>query len=150
MRAADHREAHSAGEDKPGTPRKPALERSNLRSMENELRDPKNFAEFFLPRPLRLAFFGASALSTLVATLVSAAGVAAGPALAREDGTLQNLVVNIIGFATFSGLFFWDQGQAEVRVEQRRELRQRQIQFGDRCAPSRADLVPRSATVCPL
>lgn len=53
---------------------------------------------------------------------------------ASADGTLKNLFVNGIGLATFLGLFLWDRKQAEVRLEQRTNLRQAQIKFGDRYA----------------
>lgn len=44
--------------------------------MEDELRDPKNFLEYFLPRPLRLAFFGGSAASCLIAAAITAVRLA--------------------------------------------------------------------------
>lgn len=101
--------------------------------MEDELRDPKNFVEYFLPRPLRLAFFGGSAASCLIATLLSVTRVASeGVGAARADGSLTNVFVNAAGLAVFAALFVYDQKQAEQRVEQRARLRKAQIEFGDR------------------
>ncbi|PNW88683.1 hypothetical protein CHLRE_01g040300v5 [Chlamydomonas reinhardtii] len=101
--------------------------------MEDELRDPKNFLEYFLPRPLRLAFFGGSAASCLIASLITAVQLIQSPALELAEGTTaRDLIVNIIGLATFTGLFIYDQKQAAVRVERRREIREAQIAFGDR------------------
>ena len=39
--------------------------------MEDELRDPKNFLEYFLPRPIRLLLFRFSAASATLATLLT-------------------------------------------------------------------------------
>lgn len=94
---------------------------------------------YFLPRPLRLAFFGGSAFSCLIGTLVAAsrllgelaapdpllapsAGLlpAAGGELLGAAGSGQDVVVNAIGCAVFAGLFFWDRAQQEKRVERRR------------------------------
>ncbi|KAG2448509.1 hypothetical protein HYH02_006400 [Chlamydomonas schloesseri] len=101
--------------------------------MEDELRDPKNFLEYFLPRPLRLAFFGGSAASCLIASLITAVQLIQSPALELAEGTAaRDLVVNIIGLLTFAGLFAYDQQQAAVRIERRREIREAQIAFGDR------------------
>ena len=111
-------------------------ERSNLRTLEDELRDPKYFLEYFLPRPLRLTLFGGAAVSCLIATLLAATRFAANANLAAADGTTTNLGVNVTGFTVFLALFLWDRRQAETRIVQRAELRQRQIAFGDRCAPT--------------
>eukprot|EP00892_Ulva_mutabilis_P007933 jgi/Ulvmu1/5511/UM023_0047.1 len=103
------------------------------RGMEDELRDPKYFLEYFLPRPLRLVFFAASGLGCLIALLLGIAQISAeGTQAAAADGTLTNLAINGGGLATFLGLFVWDRKQAEVRLEQRTQLRQAQIKFGDR------------------
>ncbi|KXZ55204.1 hypothetical protein GPECTOR_3g348 [Gonium pectorale] len=108
-------------------------ESAKRRAMEDELRDPKNFLEFFLPRPLRLAFFGASAASCLIASVLTAVRLLQSPALELAEGTgPRDLVVNLIGLATFAALFVYDQQQARVRVERRREIREAQIAFGDR------------------
>lgn len=109
-------------------------ERSRLRVMEDELRDPKNFVEYFLPRPLRLAFFLGSAVSCLIASLLSAFRVAEDPSAAfvAGSGATTNLVVNLIGLATFTGLYFWDEKQADARIERRQQVRERQIAIGDR------------------
>ncbi|KAG2444930.1 hypothetical protein HXX76_001666 [Chlamydomonas incerta] len=101
--------------------------------MEDELRDPKNFLEFFLPRPLRLAFFGGSAASCLIASLITAVSLIQSPALELAEGSAaRDLVVDLIGLVTFAALFAYDQQQAAVRIEQRREIREAQIAFGDR------------------
>ncbi|WIA39476.1 hypothetical protein OEZ86_005574 [Tetradesmus obliquus] len=111
----------------------PQLDASKQRQLEDELRDPKNFLEYFLPRPLRLAFFGFSAASTFVAALISAAQLIQEPALqAAATGGAQNLVINVIGLLVFGGLFYADSAAGEARVEQRRQLRQAQIKYGDR------------------
>lgn len=47
---------------------------------------------------------------------------------------LELTVWYITGPLLFTGLFFWDQKQADVRVQQRATLRKAQIQFGDRWA----------------
>ncbi|GLC37907.1 hypothetical protein PLESTB_001503700 [Pleodorina starrii] len=108
-------------------------EASKRRAMEDELRDPKNFLEFFLPRPLRLAFFGASAASCLIATLLTAVRLVQSPALELAEGTApRDLIVNLIGLATFASLYVYDQQQAQARIERRREIREAQIAFGDR------------------
>lgn len=115
-------------EDKPKT---------RERGLEDELRDPKYFLEYFLPRPLRLTFFAASALGCLIALLLGITQISAeGTQAAQADGTLTNLLVNGIGLAAFVGLFLWDRKQADVRLEQRTTLRQAQIKFGDRCPSS--------------
>ena len=106
---------------------------SEQKTLENELRDPKYFLEYFLPRPLRLTFLGAGAASCLIATFISGARVSAGVQAASADGSLRTLGVNALGFALFAGLFAWDQGQARVRVARRAVVRQKQIEFGDRC-----------------
>ncbi|KAF6253956.1 S-adenosyl-L-methionine-dependent methyltransferase [Scenedesmus sp. NREL 46B-D3] len=111
----------------------PELDASKRRQLEDELRDPNNFLEYLLPRPLRLAFFGFSAASTFVAALISAAKLIQEPALqAAEGGGAQNLVINLVGLLVFAGLFYADQAAGEARVEQRRQLRQAQIRSGDR------------------
>lgn len=108
------------------------------RGLEDELRDPKYFLEYFLPRPLRLTFFAASGLGCLIALLLGITQVSAeGMQAASADGTLTNLIINGAGLATFLGLFLWDRKQADVRLEQRTELRQAQIKFGDRCCSDR-------------
>lgn len=102
--------------------------------MEDELRDPKNFVEYFLPRPLRIVFFGFSAASCLIACLINVARLAADPAELLQPGSAgaTNLAVNLLGLATFAGLFVYDQRAAEQRVERRRQVREAQIAFGDR------------------
>jgi hypothetical protein len=103
------------------------------RSLENELRDPKYFLEYFLPRPLRLTFFGASAFGCFIALLLGVGQLSAdGLQLASQDGTLLNLGINTLGLTVFLALFVCDRKQAEVRVEQRANLRKAQIEFGDR------------------
>lgn len=100
---------------------------------------------YFLPRPLRLAFFGGSALSCLIATLLAAARLAAelsapepllvapaleGAAAAGPAGAATDVVVNVIGMAVFAGLFVWDRAQQEKRVERRRVVREKQVRGG--------------------
>lgn len=41
------------------------------RQLEDQLKDPSNFAEFFLPRPLRLTLFGSLTVACAVALLVT-------------------------------------------------------------------------------
>jgi hypothetical protein len=70
---------------------------------------PRGPARYFLPRPLRLAFFGGSALSCAIGTAIAAARLAASlsapdPLLAPDvpvggGGPLQDVVVNLIGAA---------------------------------------------------
>lgn len=115
------------------------------RGLEDELRDPKYFLEYFLPRPIRLVFFASSGLGCLIALLLGITQVSAeGMQAAAADGSLTNLAVNSIGLATFLALFLWDKKQADVRLEQRTQLRQAQIKFGDRCASAGV----RSFSVC--
>eukprot|EP00878_Enallax_costatus_P014687 GHUV01015363.1.p1 GENE.GHUV01015363.1~~GHUV01015363.1.p1 ORF type:complete len:364 (+),score=98.26 GHUV01015363.1:1246-2337(+) len=109
------------------------LDSSQKRQLEDELRDPKNFLEYFLPRPLRLALFGGSALSCFVGALITAAKLIQEPALQAAEGTgPQNLIINVVGLLVFAALFFNDQSAADRRIEQRREIRQAQIRQGDR------------------
>ncbi|GBF93260.1 hypothetical protein Rsub_05992 [Raphidocelis subcapitata] len=117
---------------------------------EDELRDPANFVEYFLPRPIRLAFFGFSSASCVIATLLAAARLAA--ALSAPDPLLSpladagdaaadaapwaaaaaNVAVNAAGAAGFAALFAWDRARAGARVERRRAVRAAQIRAGDR------------------
>lgn len=96
------------------------------------MRDPKNFLEFFLPRPLRLAFFGGSAASCFIAAILTVTRLIQSPALDLEGMGFRDLAVNVIGLATFLALFLYDQRAAEVRVEKRRQIREAQIKIGDR------------------
>jgi hypothetical protein len=105
--------------------------RSVERELEDELRDPKYFLEYFLPRPLRLVFCYSSAASCFLAILIGAATIA-GSGIDDRSELLRNLVINTVGFGTFLGLGIWDQSRARVRVEQRASLRKAQIAFGDR------------------
>lgn len=74
--------------------------------MENELRDPKYFLEYLLPRPIRLAFLGASGFGCFIALVIGVAGLSAeGLQVAKEDGTLLNLGINALGLAVFAGPF---------------------------------------------
>ena len=126
----------------PPTPAVPAPQDQNLlaedrarkRAMEDELRDPKNFVEYFLPRPLRLVFFGFSAASCLIACLINVARLAQDPAELLQPGSAgaTNLTINLLGLITFASLFVYDQAAAEQRVERRRRVREAQIAFGDR------------------
>ena len=100
--------------------------------MENELRDPKYFLEYFLPRPLRLTFLGGGAASCLIASAIAGSRVAAGASAAAADGSLRNLVVNALGFVLFTGLFASDLNAAGARVQRRAAVRQKQIEIGDR------------------
>lgn len=73
--------------------------------MEDELRDPKYFLEYLLPRPVRLTLFGASGFGCFIALLLGVANLAAeGLQVAREDGSLLNLGINAIGLAVFAGV----------------------------------------------
>ncbi len=58
------------------------------------------------------------------------------PALAAASGLTDsgavNLAINAAGCAAFAALFVVDSRGADVRVAQRKELRERQIAFGDR------------------
>jgi hypothetical protein len=120
--------------DKDGqAPQENRYDRSSLRNMEDELRDPKNFLEYFLPRPLRLVFFGASAASCLVAALLATMQMATSMSAAVDRALVVNLAVDAVAFLTFLALFNWDSQQQRQRVEQRARLRKTQIEFGDRC-----------------
>ncbi len=150
------------GTTTPGTPPKPAADqdREIRRALEDELRDPKNFVEYFLPRPLRLAFFGFSAASCLIACLINVARIAQARGLYPPPTLLvsppcthlppspftqapsellipgtpaaTNLTINLIGLLTFASLFIYDQQAAEKRIERRKQIREAQIAFGDR------------------
>ena len=79
------------------------------RSMEDELKDPKYFLEYLLPRPIRLAFFGASGFGCFIALVLGVAAVSAdGLQVSREQGTLVNLGINALGLAMFAGLILVD------------------------------------------
>eukprot|EP00879_Flechtneria_rotunda_P009523 GHRR01009967.1.p1 GENE.GHRR01009967.1~~GHRR01009967.1.p1 ORF type:complete len:374 (+),score=67.81 GHRR01009967.1:945-2066(+) len=109
------------------------LDADKRKQLEDELRDPKNFVEYFLPRPLRLAFYGGSAMSCFVAALITAAKLIQEPALQAAEGSgVQNLIVDVVGLAVFAGLFSYDQQAAETRLKQRRQIRHAQIRLGDR------------------
>ena len=47
-------------------------ERTRQQRIEDELRDPSNFVEYLLPRPLRLVLTGFGAASCLIASIISA------------------------------------------------------------------------------
>jgi len=124
----------------PGCPLPAPLAHQNLTQKQHQPPSPpKN--RYFLPRPLRLAFFGGSALSCAIATLLSAtrllsqltapdpllAAAGAGGGLAGRD-----VIINLIGCAVFAALFIYDRRQQDARVERRRVVREKQIAFGDR------------------
>jgi hypothetical protein len=74
------------------------------RSMENELRDPKYFLEYLVPRPIRLAVLAASGFGCFIALLLCVATLAAeGVQVAKEDGTLLNFGINAVGLTAFTG-----------------------------------------------
>jgi len=58
--------------------------------------------------------------------------LASEPSLAKADGGLQTLGVNLVGLLLFSGLFAADSSSAERRIEKRKRIREAQIEFGDR------------------
>ena len=128
------RTATTNAPDRPSdkTARDPRIDKDQQRSLENELRDPKNFVEFFLPRPLRLTVLGGGAASCALACWLCATRVAANAQVASADGTLRDLGINLVGFLLFLSLFLWDQRQGGQRIERRSDLRRRQIDFGDR------------------
>ncbi len=64
--------------------------RDERRQMEDELRDPKNFAEYFVPRPIRQWILWGSGASALVAALLSLGRLS-------EAGGPQDLAVNAGG-----------------------------------------------------
>ncbi|CAD7703584.1 unnamed protein product [Ostreobium quekettii] len=107
-------------------------ERERDRQLEDELRDPSNFAEFFVPRPLRLTLLGFGAFSCLTGTFVAFSNVATDTSLIIGEGPLNNLVINLFGFVIFSTLFWLDRSGAERRVSKRKQIREAQIEFGDR------------------
>jgi len=103
------------------------------RQMEDELRDPKNFVEYFIPRPVRQWYLWGSGASCLLALLLNISRILREPALLQPGGSgVQDLVINVAGVAVFFGLAAWDQSAAEKRVEQRKQIRQAQIRLGDR------------------
>ncbi|KAK9811561.1 hypothetical protein WJX72_005954 [[Myrmecia] bisecta] len=110
------------------------LDSLRKRQLEDELKDPKNFLEFFLPRPLRLLFFGGAAASCFIATLLSAVrfngDLGYGLPFPRDDAV--QVAVNLIGLVTFAGLYYQDNKAAGARLVRRQQLRERQIAFGDR------------------
>eukprot|EP01023_Acetabularia_acetabulum_P007627 TRINITY_DN13351_c0_g1_i6.p2 TRINITY_DN13351_c0_g1~~TRINITY_DN13351_c0_g1_i6.p2 ORF type:complete len:369 (-),score=56.17 TRINITY_DN13351_c0_g1_i6:245-1351(-) len=108
------------------------LTREKRRSMENELRDPKYFLDYFFPRPIRITLFGFSAFSCLIGTFLTLSAVIKDQAFAIEDGLVQNVGINLFGVVLFTALFFIDRRAGETRVEQRKKLRDAQIAFGDR------------------
>lgn len=101
--------------------------------MEDELRDPKNFVEYFLPRPLRQAFLWGSGASSLIAALLALSSTLQDPAaLAAGPSAFTNLAINSGAAALFIGLALADQKAAGERVEKRRQVREAQIRLGDR------------------
>eukprot|EP00877_Chromochloris_zofingiensis_P002138 jgi/Chrzof1/11925/Cz06g14250.t1 len=119
--------------DGPCVPDQLDFQQQKRRRMEDELRDPKNFVEYFLPRPLRLAFLGGSAVSCFIASLLSAARLIQEPAVLVAEGIGPcDLLINIIGMTTFGVLFYFDNKAADARVQQRKRIRDAQIAFGDR------------------
>jgi hypothetical protein len=55
------------------------------------------------------------------------------PAIAAAEGTgPRDLLINLLGLTVFSALLYYDNAAAQQRIEQRKEVRQAQIAFGDR------------------
>lgn len=117
--------------------------------MEDELRDPSNFVEYLLPRPLRLLLTGFGAASCAVATIISGAqylAVSAGndPALVllraliyavlilvhlcmqalryHESSNAGTVVIDLLGCLLFGALFCADRKAADARVERRAKV----------------------------
>lgn len=130
-------EEKSADKQASSSEPRPAVDRQQQQSIEDELRDPKNFVEYFLPRPLRLTFFAGAALSCFIALALAASRAGRSLPAAAADGSLRDLGLNATGAVVFLALFAWDWGRQTRRRAQRAELRQKQIEFGDRCVASR-------------
>jgi len=101
------------------------------RVMEDELKDPGNFLEYFLPRPIRLTVFGFSAASCLIGTVIAAAQ-ALSPAVALGGNPGQTAAIDLVGAAVFGAIFVSDLRGQQKRIERRAEVKRRQIEFGDR------------------
>ncbi|GAB5362193.1 hypothetical protein AAMO2058_000777400 [Amorphochlora amoebiformis] len=94
--------------------------------LESELKDPKNFLEYFLPRPLRKWLFAAGVTSTGLGSVISFSQALS------EHKPFDTAGVNAIGLLTFSALLYYDTISGQKRVESRKKVRDRQIQMGDR------------------
>jgi len=121
-------QASGSGEDRP----EDNVRDEAQRRMEDELKDPRTPFEYLIPRPLRLAVVGSAAASCFIACLLDAARVASDPSLSMADGTVKALGINLAGLALFAALFSFDNASAEKRVRRRKEIREAQIEFGDR------------------
>eukprot|EP00891_Asterochloris_glomerata_P001074 jgi/Astpho2/1074/Aster-x0045 len=113
------------------------------RQLEDQLKDPSNFAEFFLPRPLRLTLFGSLTVACAVALLVTLTRLvrcqrpSAEAVMCLQDASFrldsssewQGILVNLAGLVTFAALYLYDERNAVIRVEKRAQA---QIRAGDR------------------
>lgn len=100
------------------------------RAMEDELRDPRNFVEYLLPRPIRITLFYFTSVASLLATVLN------GAALIR-DGDAGSVAIGSValnaGFCVlFAILGNREQQAGEERVIQRKVIRDAQIRLGDR------------------
>ncbi|MEW5310695.1 MAG: hypothetical protein WDW38_002466 [Sanguina aurantia] len=103
------------------------------RAIEDELRDPRNFLEYLLPRPLRKLVWAGSAASCTIAAVLTAVRLIQVPDLLSSGSTIpRDLVINLLGLGMFIALYDWEQRSGEARIEQRREIREAQIRTGDR------------------
>lgn len=111
------------------------IDRWKKRQLEDELRDPRNFVEYLVPRPIRRVLLGSAAVSCLIASALAVTQLIQDASLGMSGAsgdTVKTLLVDLAGFAAFGALFQREAGEAEKRIEQRTKLRQRQIEFGDR------------------
>ncbi|MEW5302378.1 MAG: hypothetical protein WDW36_005171 [Sanguina aurantia] len=103
------------------------------RAIEDELRDPRNFLEYLLPRPLRKLVWAGSAASCTIAAVLTAVRLIQVPDLLSSGSAIpRDLVINLLGLAMFIALYDWEQRSGQARIEQRREMREAQIRTGDR------------------
>eukprot|EP00884_Botryococcus_braunii_P000550 jgi/Botrbrau1/10496/Bobra.0133s0099.2 len=100
-------------------------------SAEDELKDPGNFLEYLLPRPLRLTLLGGGVVSCFVASAISASQLARDLSYQLQPD-FTTVLVNLGGLAAFVLLFLRDQAAASTRLQRRKEIRDAQLRIGDR------------------
>ncbi|CAK0744806.1 hypothetical protein CVIRNUC_001575 [Coccomyxa viridis] len=107
-------------------------EKSRNRVIENELRDPSNFLEFLVPRPLRLVLTGSGAASCLIATVITGTQLLADLRYGGSGDAIPTVAINAAGGLLFAALFTADQRAADTRISRRDKVRKAQIGTGDR------------------
>ncbi|CAL5219272.1 g1072 [Coccomyxa viridis] len=102
------------------------------KAIEDELRDPSNFLEYFVPRPLRLVLTGSGAVSCLIATVITGTQLLSDVKYGGGGASAPTVAINAAGCLLFAALFTADQRAADTRIARRDEVRKAQVSIGDR------------------